>query len=64
MWRIFILSRPTFLVRGAVAGASGSVLGVLLASVMGELFTRFVRGSDGLPLFDLSLPPALARTRT
>ena len=49
-----------FLVQGAVVGALGSVLGVLLAWVMVELFTRFVRGSDGLPLFDISLPPALA----
>ncbi len=49
-----------FLVQGAVAGALGSVLGVFLAWVMVELFTRFVRGSDGLPLFDISLPPALA----
>ncbi len=49
-----------FLVQGAVVGASGSVLGVALAWVMVVLFTRLVRGSDGLPLFDISLPPALA----
>ena len=24
------------------------------------LFTRFVRGSDGLPLFAITLPPAMA----
>jgi len=33
---------------------------VLLAWVMVVLFTHFVRGADGLPLFDISLPPALA----
>ncbi len=49
-----------FLVQGAVVGAFGSVLGVFLAWVMVELFTRLVRGSDGLPLFDISLRPALA----
>ncbi len=49
-----------FLVQGAVVGALGSVLGVALAWLMVMLFTRFVRGADGLPLFDLSLPPALA----
>ena len=49
-----------FLVQGAVVGALGSVLGVALAWVMVVLFTHFVRGSDGLPLFDISLPPALA----
>jgi lipoprotein-releasing system permease protein len=49
-----------FLVQGAVVGALGSALGVLLAWVMVVLFTRFVRGADGLPLFDISLPPALA----
>ena len=49
-----------FLVQGAVVGALGSALGVLLAWVMVFLFTRFVRGSDGLPLFNISLPPSLA----
>lgn len=49
-----------FLVQGAVVGALGSVLGVLLAWIMVDLFTRLVRGPDGLPLFDISLPPALA----
>lgn len=49
-----------FLVQGAVVGAFGSVLGVFLAWVMVELFTRLVRGSDGLPLFDISLRPGLA----
>ena len=49
-----------FLVQGAVVGALGSVLGIVLAVAMIWLFTRFVRGSDGLPLFDISLSPTLA----
>jgi len=49
-----------FLVQGAVLGALGSLLGILLAVVMIWLFTKFVRGSDGLPLFAISLPVATA----
>ena len=49
-----------FLIQGAVVGAVGSVLGIVLAVVMIWLFTSFVRGSDGLPLFDISLPFSLA----
>lgn len=49
-----------FLLQGAVVGALGSVLGIVLAGGMIVLFTTFVRGIDGLPLFDISLPPALA----
>ena len=49
-----------FLLQGAVVGALGSVLGIVLAGGMIMLFTSFVRGSDGLPLFDISLSPALA----
>jgi lipoprotein-releasing system permease protein len=49
-----------FLVQGAVVGAVGSVLGVALAVLMIWLFTTFVRGSDGQPLFSISLPPLLA----
>lgn len=45
-----------FLVQGAVVGALGSLLGIALAVVMIWLFTRFVRGSDGLPLFVITLP--------
>jgi lipoprotein-releasing system permease protein len=45
-----------FLVQGAVLGALGSLLGILLAVVMIWLFTHFVRGSDGLPLFAITLP--------
>jgi len=49
-----------FLVQGAVVGALGSVLGILFAVGMIWLFTQFVRSSDGLPLFDISLSPVLA----
>ena len=49
-----------FLVQGAVVGALGSMLGIVLAGGMILLFTTFVRGSDGLPLFDISLSLALA----
>lgn len=49
-----------FLVQGAVVGALGSVLGIALAVLMIWLFTHFVRGSDGLPLFAITLPAATA----
>ena len=49
-----------FLVQGAVLGSIGSLLGLLLALVMIWLFTHFVRGSDGLPLFDIALPTSIA----
>lgn len=49
-----------FLVQGAVVGALGSVLGLLLAVGLIWVFTHFVRGSDGLPLFSIALPPAMA----
>ncbi|MHB1125143.1 MAG: ABC transporter permease [Ramlibacter sp.] len=49
-----------FLVQGAVLGALGSVIGVVLAVAMIWVFTHFVRGSDGLPLFSISLAPATA----
>ena len=45
-----------FLVQGAVVGAVGSLLGLLLAVALIFVFTRFVRGSDGLPLFSIGLP--------
>jgi lipoprotein-releasing system permease protein len=45
-----------FLVQGAVVGAFGSLLGVVLAVALIWLFTHFVRGSDGLPLFAITLP--------
>ena len=49
-----------FLIQGAVVGAIGSALGLLLAVALIFLFTRFVLGSDGLPLFNISLPPGTA----
>ncbi|HEY0825033.1 MAG TPA: FtsX-like permease family protein, partial [Ramlibacter sp.] len=45
-----------FLLQGAVVGAAGAVLGLLLARLMIFLFTHFVRGSDGQPLFVIGLP--------
>jgi len=49
-----------FLLQGALVGAVGSALGVLLAVALIWAFTTFVRGSDGLPLFDITLAPGLA----
>ena len=49
-----------FLLQGAIVGALGSALGVLLAVGLIAAFTSFVRGSDGLPLFAITLAPALA----
>jgi lipoprotein-releasing system permease protein len=49
-----------FLLQGAVVGALGSVLGVLLAVGLIWAFTHFVKGSDGLPLFIITLPPLMA----
>jgi len=49
-----------FLVQGAVVGALGSALGIALAVAMIWLFTKFVRGTDGLPLFVIGLPLATA----
>lgn len=49
-----------FLLQGALVGALGSVAGVGLAMALIQLFTTFVLGSDGLPLFPITLPPALA----
>ena len=46
-----------FLLQGAVLGAIGSALGLALAVALIWVFTHFVRGSDGLPLFVISLPP-------
>jgi lipoprotein-releasing system permease protein len=44
-----------FLLQGGLVGAAGSVLGLLLAMFMIFLFTYFVRGSDGQPLFAITL---------
>ncbi len=49
-----------FLVQGAVVGALGSALGIVLAVLMTWLFTHYVRGSDGLPLFVITLPVSTA----
>jgi len=49
-----------FLLQGGIVGAVGSVLGVLLAVLLIWAFTHFVRGSDGLPLFNITLAPMLA----
>jgi lipoprotein-releasing system permease protein len=49
-----------FLVQGALVGLLGAMLGVVLAAGMIELFTRFVKGSDGLPLFAITLPVPVA----
>ena len=49
-----------FLLQGAIVGALGSVLGVVLAQLLIWAFTSFVRGADGLPLFAITLAPMLA----
>jgi lipoprotein-releasing system permease protein len=49
-----------FLLQGAVVGSVGSVAGLLLAALLIALFTTLVRGSDGLPLFNITLEPVLA----
>lgn len=49
-----------FLLQGAMVGSVGSVAGLVLAAVLVWLFTTFVRGSDGLPLFNITLQPGLA----
>ncbi len=51
-----------FLLQGAIVGALGSVLGVLLAVGLVWAFTTLVRGADGLPLFAITLGPRLALT--
>ena len=49
-----------FLLQGAIVGAIGSVCGVVLAVALIFVFTSLVRGSDGLPLFAITLAPLLA----
>ena len=44
-----------FLLQGALVGAAGSVVGLLLARLMIFLFVQFVHGADGKPLFDIGL---------
>ena len=49
-----------FLLQGAIVGAVGSALGLALAVALIWGFTTFVRGSDGLPLFNIALPMGIA----
>jgi lipoprotein-releasing system permease protein len=49
-----------FLLQGALVGAAGSALGVALAAGMAWLFSHYVRGSDGLPLFAIVLSAVTA----
>ena len=49
-----------FLLQGAMLGSVGSLLGLMLAVLLIWLFSAFVRGSDGLPLFQIELQPGLA----
>lgn len=44
-----------FLLQGAVVGAVGSVLGVMLSWVLVMLFTAFARNADGGTLFEIAL---------
>ena len=44
-----------FLLQGATVGALGSMLGVALSWLLIVVFTAFVRGEDGGPLFPISL---------
>jgi lipoprotein-releasing system permease protein len=45
-----------FLLQGALVSVVGSALGLALAVVLIALFTTFVRGTDGQPLFAITLP--------
>ncbi len=49
-----------FLLQGLIVGGLGSALGVVLAAVLVWAFVSFVRGSDGQPLFAITLSPVLA----
>ncbi len=49
-----------FLLQGSIVGALGSILGIIFAVLLIAAFTAFVRGSDGLPLFVITLAPSLA----
>ena len=49
-----------FLLQGAIVGALGSVIGVVLAVALIWAFSRLALGADGLPLFLITLHPALA----
>lgn len=49
-----------FLTQGAIVGLLGSILGTILAAFLLWGFSTFVRGSDGQPLFVISLSFNLA----
>ncbi|MCU0774900.1 MAG: FtsX-like permease family protein [Ideonella sp.] len=49
-----------FLLQGAIVGAVGSALGVVLAAGLVWAFATFVKGSDGQALFPIVLAPTLA----
>ena len=49
-----------FLLQGAIVGALGSMLGVVLAVGLIFAFTGLAKGADGLPLFAITLSPTLA----
>ncbi len=49
-----------FLLQGAIVGAIGSALGVVLAVALIWVFSRLALGADGLPLFSITLQPGLA----
>ncbi len=49
-----------FLAQGAIVGLVGSIAGTLLAYVLLWLFSTFVKGSDGQPLFVITLTFNLA----
>jgi lipoprotein-releasing system permease protein len=49
-----------FLLQGAIVGAVGSALGVVLAAGLVWAFATFVKGSDGQALFPIGLSPTLA----
>jgi lipoprotein-releasing system permease protein len=49
-----------FLLQGAIVGAIGSVLGVVLALGLIWAFSRLAVGDDGQPLFIITLPLSLA----
>jgi len=49
-----------FLLQGAIVAVLGSALGVVLALLLIWVFAQFALGSDGRPLFNITLEPALA----
>ena len=49
-----------FLLQGAIVGAIGSILGVVLAVGLVWAFSRLAVGDDGLPLFVITLQLPLA----